>query len=85
MLPGLGKKYSGIEIETITRPFDDYHTEEYYASGLPIAPAIVIDGKTAVTGDISQDRLEALICQNLGMAAPEVKKGFSLGSIFGRR
>ncbi len=81
MMPGLGKKY-GVDIETISKPLDDYHTDEYYASGLPIAPSIIINGELAVKGDIPQDKLEALVCRHLGIEPPEVKKGF-FGNIFG--
>ncbi|MDA8089476.1 MAG: hypothetical protein M0Z61_04550 [Nitrospiraceae bacterium] len=80
MMPGLGKKY-GIDIETISKPLDDYHTDEYYASGLPIAPSIIVNGETAVTGDITGERLEAIICQHLGIDPPNVKK--SLLNFFG--
>ena len=82
MMPGLGEKYS-IEIETISKPRSDYQTEEYRSSGLPSAPAILINGEL-VKGDIAQDKLEALICSHLGIEPPEVKKGF-LGNIFGGR
>ena len=83
MLPGLGKKYD-IEIETISKPLDDYHTDEYYASGLPIAPTIIVNGETAVVGDITQEKLETLICQRLGIDPPNVKKGL-LKNFFGGR
>ncbi len=84
MMPGLGEKYKDIDIETITKPLDDYHTDEYYASGLPIAPTILMNGEPVVKGDISREKLEALICQHLGIEPPPVKKGF-LGNIFGGR
>ena len=80
-MPGLGKKYD-IEIETIAKPLDDYHTDEYYASGLPIAPCIFVNGEKAVEGDIAEDKLEALICKHMGIAPAEVKKSF-LGKILG--
>lgn len=80
-MPGLGEKYS-IEIEAISKPRNDYQTEEYRASGLPTAPSIEVNGELAVKGDISQDKLEALICRHLGIEPPDVKKGF-LGNIFG--
>lgn len=83
MMPGLGKRYN-VEIETISKPLDDYHTDEYYASGLPIAPTILINGETVLTGDISEEELEALIYQHLGMEPSSRKKGF-LGKIFGGR
>lgn len=82
-MPGLGKKYP-IDFEIISKPKEEYDTDEYYASDLPVAPAIVVNGELAIEGgDISEARLEGLICKHLGLEEPEeVKKGI-LGKIFG--
>ncbi len=80
MMPGLAERYE-IEIETISKPREEYNTNEYSETGLPTAPAIMIDDEVAVKGaDISEEKLEAVICQHLGLEPP-VEKGF-LGKLF---
>ena len=77
MIPGLGKKYE-VAIETISKPRAEYSTPEYLAHKLPKAPAIMIGDEVVVEGsDISDDKLEKVICDHLGLQppAPE-KKGF---------
>jgi len=80
MMPGLGKKYD-IEIETISKPREEYKSEEYGKTGLPAAPAIMINEEIIIKGsDISEENLKASICQHLGLKPPE-EKGF-LGRLF---
>jgi hypothetical protein len=63
MIPRLGEKY-GIEIEVISKPRVEYKSGEHIASGLPKAPAIMIDDKVVIEGrDISEQELEAAINQ----------------------
>ncbi len=81
-MPGLGKKYD-VDIETISKPKLEFHTDEYYASGLPIAPAITVNGELLQGADFTEERFEALICRHLDINPPEVKKGL-LRNIFGR-
>ena len=60
-MPGLGEKYE-LDIEVILKPRAEFQSAAYAASGLPKAPAIVIDGETIVAGkDIGEDELETAI------------------------
>lgn len=77
MMPRLGAKYK-IEIETASKPKDQYQTDEYFELDLPVAPAVMVEEEIVVEGtDISEDKLEGVICARLGLSAlqPE-KKGF---------
>ncbi len=78
MMPSLGVKYD-IEIEPISKPRAEYRTGEYLKQGLPKAPAIMVGNEIVIAGsDISEDKLEAVICRHLGLPAPEPqKKGFT--------
>ena len=61
MLPGLGDKYN-VEIETIIQTRETYRSAEYRASGLPIAPALMLADEILVQGrPISQEDLESAI------------------------
>jgi hypothetical protein len=80
MMPRLGEKYD-IEIETISKPREEYGTEAYERSGLPVAPAIMVGEEILVEkSDISEQKLEAVICNHLGLTPPEPEKK----GIFGR-
>lgn len=69
MIPGLGERYD-IEIETVSKPNQEYRTEEYAKLGLPKAPAIMVGDELIVQGgDIEEGKLEAAICRHLGAAA----------------
>ncbi|NJL59875.1 MAG: hypothetical protein HC887_09755 [Desulfobacteraceae bacterium] len=75
MMPGLGVKYK-IDIEVISKPKAEYQTDEYFESDLPAAPAVMVGDEIVVEGeDVSDDKLEAVICRHLGLPEPE-KKGF---------
>jgi len=70
-MPGLGEKYE-IDIKTVSKPKADYLTDEYFELDLPVAPAIMVGEKILVEGsDISQNKLESAICQQLGLPEPE--------------
>ncbi len=70
-MPGLGSKYP-VDIETVSRPKEEYNTDEYYASDLPVAPAVVVNGELAVeAADIPRERLEGIICRHLEIEPPE--------------
>ena len=77
MIPGLGKKYE-IQIETISKAKAEYMTDEYFELDLPVAPAVMVDDEIVVEGsDISQGKLESVICSHLGLPDPEnTRKGF---------
>ena len=80
MIPGLGEKYE-IEIETIAKPKDEYMTDEYFELDLPAAPAVMVGDEILVEGtDVSDEKLEEVICRHLSLPKPVPhKKG-----IFGR-
>jgi hypothetical protein len=80
MMPRLGKKYD-IEIETISKPPEEYNTDEYFELDLPVAPAVMVGEEVVVEGsDVSEEKLESVICGHLG-AAPPTGKG-PLGKLF---
>ncbi|MEE4241035.1 MAG: hypothetical protein V2I36_06190 [Desulfopila sp.] len=61
MLPGLEEKYK-LEIETISKTRDMYRSTEYQATGLPIAPAVMLDDEILVQGgSLSKEALELAI------------------------
>jgi hypothetical protein len=84
MVPRLGQKYE-FEAEVISKPIADYQTDEYFELELPTAPAIMVGEEIVVEGaDVSEDKLEAVICRHLGLAAPEPQKKGFLGRLFGK-
>ena len=84
MMPGLGDKYD-IEIETISKPIAEYNTDEYFELDLPVAPAVMVGDEIIVEGsDVSQEKLEAAICRNLGLPEPVKDKKGILSRLFKR-
>ena len=84
MVPRLGQKYE-FEAEVISKPVADYQTDEYFELDLPTAPAIMVGEEIVVEGaDVAEDKLEAVICRQLGLPAPEPKKKGFLGRLFGK-
>ena len=68
MASRLGTDYP-IEFEIISKPRAEYQSAEWAASELPCAPAIMIAGEVLVEGsDISEEKLAALVRQELGLA-----------------
>jgi hypothetical protein len=83
MMPRLGQKYE-IDIETISKPIAEYQTDEYFELDLPTAPAVMVGEEIVVEGsDVAEDRLEAAICQHLGLPEPGPGKKGILGRLFG--
>jgi hypothetical protein len=85
MMPRLGAKYP-LEIEVICKPKAAYQTDEYFELELPVAPAIMVADEIVIEGsNISEDKLEAVICRHLGLPepAPEPQKKGILGRLFG--
>jgi len=81
-MPRLGAKYP-IEIETISRPNQEYQTDEYFELDLPAAPAVMVGEEIVVEGsDVPEDKLEGMICKHLGLREPEPKKKGILGRFF---
>ena len=71
MMPRLGEKYD-IEMETISKPKEEYNTDEYFELDLPVAPAVMVGEEIVVEGsDVSEEKLEAVICGHLGLPTPE--------------
>jgi hypothetical protein len=84
MVPRLGQKYE-FETEVISKPIADYQTDEYFELDLPAAPAIMVGKEIAAEGtDVAEDQLEAVICRQLGLPAPEPQKKGFLGRLFGK-
>jgi hypothetical protein len=84
MMPRLGQKYE-FEAEVISKPIADYQTDEYFELDLPAAPAIMVGEEIVVEGaDVAEDKLEAVICQHLGLPAPEPQKKGFLSRFLGR-
>ncbi|MCP4576072.1 MAG: hypothetical protein GY846_07300 [Deltaproteobacteria bacterium] len=81
MMPRLGETYD-IEIETISKPPAQYNTDEYFELDLPVAPAIMIGEDILTEGsDISDEKVETAICEQLGITPPEPKKKGILGRL----
>jgi hypothetical protein len=84
MVPRLGQKYE-FETKVISKPIADYQTDEYFELDLPTAPAIMVGEEIVVEGaDVSEDKLEAVICRHLGLPEPEPQKKGFLGHLFGK-
>lgn len=78
----MGQKYE-LETETISKPKAEYLTDEYFELDLPLAPAVMVDEEIVVEGtDVSEEKLEAVICQHLGLPPPEPQKKGVVGRFF---
>ncbi len=61
IIPGLGEKYE-IEVEIISKPKEEYMTDEYFEMDLPVAPAVMVGEEIVVEGsDVSEEELESII------------------------
>jgi hypothetical protein len=70
-MPRLGQKYA-IEIETIAKSREAYQAEAYVASGLPAAPAVLVENEIAAQGpSILDGGVEAVIRRHLGLPPRE--------------
>ena len=82
-MPRLGEKYQDIEIEVTSKPNAEYQTDEYFELDLPTAPAVMVGEEIVVEGsNVSQDKVEAVICRHLGIPEPEPQKRGFLGRLF---
>ena len=67
MMPRLGAKYE-LEIEEISTSREQYQNDRFKASGLPAAPAVMVEDDIAGQGaGISEAGLEAVIRRHLGL------------------
>ena len=83
-MPRLGEKYD-TEIETISKPIAEYNTDEYFELDLPVAPAVMVGEEIVVEGsDVSDEKLESVICKHLGLPPPELQKRGILSRLVGR-
>jgi len=84
MMPRLGETYD-IEIETLSKPKAEYTTDAYFELDLPVAPAVMVGEEIVVEGsDVSDEKLENVICKHLGLPPPEPKKKGILNRLVGR-
>jgi hypothetical protein len=66
-MPRLGGRYE-LEVETVSKSREEYQSDLYQASGLPPAPAVMVEGEMAGQGpEISEEKLEAAIRRRLGL------------------
>jgi hypothetical protein len=84
MMSRLGEKYD-IEIETISKPKAEYTTDEYFELDLPVAPAVMVGEEIVVEGsDVSDEKLESIICRQLGIPEPKSDKKGLIKRFFNR-
>lgn len=61
----MGEKWS-VDIETISKTREAYLTTEYQATGLPIAPAVMLNDEVLIQGGpISMEALESALHRHL--------------------
>jgi hypothetical protein len=70
-MPRLGAKYA-LEVETVSKSREAYQAEAYVATGLPAAPAVMVDDEVAGQGPtISDEGVELVIRRHLGLPPGE--------------
>jgi hypothetical protein len=68
MLPRLGARYE-LEMEEISKSREEYQSDRYKASGLPMAPAVMVEDEIAGQGPgISEEGLDSVIRRHLGLS-----------------
>jgi hypothetical protein len=66
-MPRLGAKYN-LEVVDITRSREEYQGEGHRATGLPAAPAVMVENEIAGQGPgISEAGVELVIRRHLGL------------------
>ena len=66
-MPRLGQKYA-IDVETVAKSREAYQAEAYVATGLPAAPAVMVENELAGQGpSLSEEGLEMVIRRHLGL------------------
>jgi len=70
----LGAKYN-LDVETVTKSREAYQAEAYAATGLPAAPAVMVEDELAAQGpSISEEGLEAVLRRHLELPPGEAQK-----------
>jgi len=84
MMPRLGGRYE-IDFETIEKLNEEYMTDEYFELDLPMAPAVMVGEEIVVEGsDVSEEKLEAVICNHLGLQPPKPEKKGVIGRLLSK-
>ena len=59
-----------MDVETVSKSKEEYQTEAYKASGLPAAPAVMVEDDVAGQGpEISEEKIEAAIRRHLKLGS----------------
>ena len=67
----LDEKYD-VAIDVMSKPKDEYLTDEYFELDLPVAPAVMVGDEIVVEGaDVSRHEIETAICRQLNLPLPE--------------
>ena len=76
MIPRLVEKYkNAVEIETISKPRQEFRDIEYMKLGMPMAPAVMVGDEIIVQGcEAAEEKVEAAIRRQLNLAEPLPKK-----------
>jgi hypothetical protein len=70
-MPRLGQKYD-LDMETVSKSREAYQSAAYVASGLPAAPAVMVENEIAGQGPgISEEGMETVIRRHLGLPPGE--------------
>ncbi|MDO9530653.1 MAG: hypothetical protein Q7O12_00760 [Deltaproteobacteria bacterium] len=70
-MPRLGEKYE-MDVETVSKSREEYQSATYKATGLPAAPAVMVENELAAQGpSISDAGVEAVIRRHLGLPPGE--------------
>ena len=68
-MPRLGGKYD-IKVEEVLQSREAYQSETYLASGLPAAPAVMVEDEIACQEPtLSEEKIEGVIRRHLGLPA----------------
>ncbi len=66
-MPRLAHKYE-MDVEEISKSREEYQSESYQTSGLPAAPAVMVENEVAAQGPgLSEEGVEAVIRRHLGL------------------
>jgi len=63
----LGQKYA-LDVETVAKSREAFQAAAYVATGLPAAPAVMVENELAAQGpSLSDEGVEAVIRRHLGL------------------